>query len=97
MFRTGPRQDQAPGPGAEALRLVKVTKTYAGADSAVTALDGVTLGLGRGTFTPVMGPSGSGESTLLSCATGRDRPDSGIVRVNGTGSCRCCWSTSSMW
>ncbi|KDN75845.1 hypothetical protein DF19_20070 [Streptomyces olindensis] len=50
----------------------------------MTALDGVTLGLGRGTFTAVMGPSGSGKSTLLQCAAGLDRPDSGIVRVDGT-------------
>ncbi|WDV56284.1 ABC transporter ATP-binding protein [Streptomyces coeruleorubidus] len=84
MLRTGPRQDQDPRPAAEALRLVKVTKTYGSADSAVTALDGVTLGLGRGTFTAVMGPSGSGKSTLLQCAAGLDRPDSGIVRVDGT-------------
>ncbi|MGX1565101.1 ATP-binding cassette domain-containing protein, partial [Streptomyces sp. NPDC055509] len=86
MVRTGLRkdQDQDPGPAAEALRLVKVTKTYGSADSAVTALDEVTLGLGRGTFTAVMGPSGSGKSTLLQCAAGLDRPDSGIVRVDGT-------------
>ncbi|MDT0390208.1 MULTISPECIES: ABC transporter ATP-binding protein [Streptomyces] len=84
MVRTGPRQHQDPEPAAEALRLVKVTKTYGSADSAVTALDGVTLGLGHGTFTAVMGPSGSGKSTLLQCAAGLDRPDSGIVRVDGT-------------
>lgn len=71
------------GPAAEALRLVKVTKTYGSDDSAVTALDGVTLSLGRGTFTAVMGPSGSGKSTLLQCAAGLDRPDSGIVLVDG--------------
>ena len=62
---------------------MKVTKSYGTADSAVTALDGVTLGLARGTFTAVMGPSGSGKSTLLQCAAGLDRPDSGIVRVDG--------------
>ncbi|MFC9502508.1 ABC transporter ATP-binding protein [Streptomyces sp. NPDC057002] len=84
MVRTGARKDQDPGPAAEALRLVKVTKTYGSADSAVTALDDVTLGLGRGTFTAVMGPSGSGKSTLLQCAAGLDRPDSGIVQVDGT-------------
>ncbi|WP_320778002.1 ABC transporter ATP-binding protein [Streptomyces sp. CRN 30] len=69
---------------SEALRLVKVRKTYGGGDGAVTALDGVTLGLEQGTFTAVMGPSGSGKSTLLQCAAGLDRPDSGIVRVDGT-------------
>ncbi|GAB2886603.1 hypothetical protein GCM10027074_63800 [Streptomyces deserti] len=84
MFRAGSRRTHDTGPAAEALRLVKVSKTYGTADSAVTALDGVTLGLGRGTFTAVMGPSGSGKSTLLQCAAGLDRPDSGIVRVDGT-------------
>ena len=84
MFRNGARRDHDSGPAPEALRLVKVTKSYGTVDSAVTALDGVTLGLARGTFTAVMGPSGSGKSTLLQCAAGLDRPDSGIVRVDGT-------------
>ncbi|MGW0420148.1 ABC transporter ATP-binding protein [Streptomyces sp. NPDC003015] len=84
MFRTGSRRTYDTGPAAEALRLVKVSRTYGTDDSAVTALDGVTLSLARGTFTAVMGPSGSGKSTLLQCAAGLDRPDSGIVRVDGT-------------
>ncbi|WP_329119256.1 ABC transporter ATP-binding protein [Streptomyces sp. NBC_01465] len=71
------------GRAATALRLVSVTKSYGTGDSAVTALDGVTLGLPAGTFTAVMGPSGSGKSTLLQCAAGLERPDSGIVRVDG--------------
>lgn len=78
------RKDTGSAPSTEALRLVKVTKAYGRADSAVTALDGVSLSLARGTFTAVMGPSGSGKSTLLQCAAGLDRPDSGIVRVDGT-------------
>ncbi|GAB2758886.1 hypothetical protein GCM10027072_66680 [Streptomyces bullii] len=84
MLRTGPRRTPDPGPAPEALWLVKVSRTYGTADSAVTALDGVTLVLGCGTFTAVMGPPGSGKSTLLQCAAGLDRPDSGIVRVGGT-------------
>ncbi|MFE1838923.1 ABC transporter ATP-binding protein [Streptomyces sviceus] len=84
MFRTGSGRTHDTGPAAEALRLVKVSRTYGTDDSAVTALDGVTLSLARGTFTAVMGPSGSGKSTLLQCAAGLDRPDSGIVRVDGT-------------
>lgn len=84
MVRTGSRRHHDTGPAAEALRLVTVRKTYGTHDNAVTALDGITLSLGRGTFTAVMGPSGSGKSTLLQCAAGLDRPDSGIVRVDGT-------------
>ncbi|MEZ3177979.1 ABC transporter ATP-binding protein [Streptomyces pimonensis] len=84
MVRSGARHDHGPGPAPEALRLVEVTKSYGTGDGCVTALDGVTLGLERGTFTAVMGPSGSGTSTLLQCAAGLDRPDSGIVRVDGT-------------
>ncbi|MCX4817051.1 ABC transporter ATP-binding protein [Streptomyces sp. NBC_01239] len=82
MFRSG-RRTHDKGPAAEALRLVKVSRTYGRDASAVTALDGVTLSLERGTFTAVMGPSGSGKSTLLQCAAGLDRPDSGIVMVDG--------------
>ncbi|MDN0197657.1 ABC transporter ATP-binding protein [Streptomyces sp. S.PNR 29] len=83
MFRSGSRRTRDQGPAAEAVRLVKVSKTYGTDDSAVTALDGVTLCLERATFTAVMGPSGSGKSTLLQCAAGLDRPDNGIVRVDG--------------
>ncbi|MET7485155.1 ABC transporter ATP-binding protein [Streptomyces sp. NPDC005538] len=82
MFRTA-RRTHDKGPAAEALRLVKVSRTYGQDDSAVTALDGVTLSLERGSFTAVMGPSGSGKSTLLQCAAGLDRPDAGIVMVDG--------------
>ncbi|QKW07953.1 ABC transporter ATP-binding protein [Streptomyces sp. NA04227] len=51
--------------------------------TAVTALDGVSLSLPAGSFTAIMGPSGSGKSTLLQCAAGLDRPDAGIVMVDG--------------
>jgi putative ABC transport system ATP-binding protein len=72
---------------AEALRLVRVSKTYGTDDASgagrVTALDDITLSLPAGTFTAVMGPSGSGKSTLLHCAAGLDRPDRGLVAVDG--------------
>lgn len=77
------RERQSRSRGAEALRLVSVSKVYGTGDSAVTALDGVTLSLSAGSFTAVMGPSGSGKSTLLQCAAGLDRPDRGQVLVDG--------------
>ncbi|TDC74090.1 ABC transporter ATP-binding protein [Streptomyces hainanensis] len=81
MFRRsgGPGQARS----AEALRLVGVSKVYGDAESAVTALDNVSLSLPTGSFTAVMGPSGSGKSTLLQCAAGLDRPDRGVVVVDG--------------
>ncbi|MFE2033422.1 ABC transporter ATP-binding protein [Streptomyces scopuliridis] len=77
------RSGNGPARSAEALRLVKVRKVYGSAGNAVTALDEVSLSLPAGSFTAVMGPSGSGKSTLLQCAAGLDRPDSGLVMVDG--------------
>ncbi|MBE1490419.1 ABC transporter ATP-binding protein [Plantactinospora soyae] len=72
-----------PTDGSDALCLVEVSKTYGTTGNTVTALDKVTLNLSAGSFTAIMGPSGSGKSTLLQCAAGLDRPDSGLVMVDG--------------
>ena len=44
--------------GTLAARAVAVSKVYGHGPGAVTALDGVTVGIQAGTFTAVMGPSG---------------------------------------
>ncbi|MHC5261913.1 ABC transporter ATP-binding protein [Streptomyces sp. UC4497] len=77
------RRKVRPARSPEALRLDRVRKVYGTDEAAVTALDGVSLSLPAGSFTAVMGPSGSGKSTLLQCAAGLDRPDGGIVTVDG--------------
>jgi putative ABC transport system ATP-binding protein len=56
-------------------------KVYGTGQTAVNALDGVSLDFPRGGFTAVMGPSGSGKSTLLQCAAGLDRPTEGEVML----------------
>jgi putative ABC transport system ATP-binding protein len=68
-------------PSADVMRLTDVRKTYGGKRNRVTALDGVSIGFGRATFTAVMGPSGSGKSTFLHCAAGLDRPTGGTVVI----------------
>jgi putative ABC transport system ATP-binding protein len=78
--RRGPDED-ASVPGATAVRLRRVTKTYGRGASAVQALREVTVALPKGSFTAVMGPSGSGKSTLLHCAAGLDQPTSGTVQL----------------
>ena len=45
--------------------------------------DGVSLAVPRGRITAIMGPSGTGKTTLLKLIGGQLRPDSGSIRVNG--------------
>jgi putative ABC transport system ATP-binding protein len=59
-------------------------KVYGTGETAVAALDDVTLDLPAGQFTAIMGPSGSGKSTLMHCLAGLDTLTSGEVLVGGT-------------
>ena len=58
-------------------------KIYGSGDTAVHALDGVSLSVHKGEFVAVVGTSGSGKSTLLHMLGGLDRPTSGTVTVDG--------------
>lgn len=53
-------------------------------ESRVRALDEVSLTVMPGEFVAIVGPSGSGKSSLLAIAGALSRPDSGTVRVHGT-------------
>jgi putative ABC transport system ATP-binding protein len=66
------------------IALSDVTKTYATAAGAFTALADITLSVARGEFVVVVGQSGSGKSTLLGLMAGIDRPTRGAVRVGDT-------------
>ena len=70
----------AAGPAASC---VDVVKTYRTATETVTALDGVSLAVPRERVTVVVGPSGSGKSSLLRLLACIDSPDSGEVRIAG--------------
>ncbi|MEZ5160205.1 MAG: ABC transporter ATP-binding protein [Marmoricola sp.] len=67
-----------------AAQAVELTKVYGSGESAVRALDGVTIDLYAGQFTAVMGPSGSGKSTLMHCMAALDKPTSGHALINDT-------------
>jgi putative ABC transport system ATP-binding protein len=62
--------------------LDRVTKQFVGKRN-VTALQDVTLSIGRGEMVSIIGPSGSGKSTLLNLVGGLDRPTTGEVRIDG--------------
>ncbi|NUT31588.1 MAG: ABC transporter ATP-binding protein [Hamadaea sp.] len=64
------------------LSVTELTKVYGEGDTAVRALNGVSVTFGQGRFTAIMGPSGSGKSTLMHCAAGLDTVTSGTVRLN---------------
>ena len=60
-----------------AARAVDATKTYGTSDTAVTAIDRVSVDFDQGQYTAIMGPSGSGKSTLMHCMAGLDDLTSG--------------------
>ncbi len=65
-----------------------VTLTYPDGDGRLTALDAVTLDAPAGTLTAVIGPSGSGKSSLLAVAATLVTPEAGRVVVAGRDTAR---------
>jgi putative ABC transport system ATP-binding protein len=66
-----------------AIELRDVTRVHGGGETAVNALDHVSIAVRPGQLLAVMGPSGSGKSTLLQLAGGLDAPTEGSVHVEG--------------
>jgi putative ABC transport system ATP-binding protein len=75
---SGPATATAPLPAA---RAVDATKIYGSGDTAVVALDDVTVDLPGSRYTAIMGPSGSGKSTLMHCLAGLDTLTTGEVYI----------------
>lgn len=65
------------------LHLSEITLTYPDGASRLTALDRVSLDVSAGSVTAVIGPSGSGKSSLLAVAATLITPDRGRVVVDG--------------
>jgi ABC-type polysaccharide/polyol phosphate transport system ATPase subunit len=66
------------------LDLFGLCPTGPGYYSEHTALNDVTLTVGRGEKVAIIGRNGAGKSTLLKVVTGLVRPNAGTVRVDGT-------------
>lgn len=60
-----------------------LTKRYRKGDETITPLDRVDLTIEQGEFVVLMGPSGTGKSTLLNLVAGIDRADTGSISVAG--------------
>ena len=56
---------------------------YRTTHSPITALEGLSLDIGKGEFVSVLGPSGCGKSTLLKLVAGLHPPTSGRITLDG--------------
>jgi branched-chain amino acid transport system permease protein len=70
-----------PEPGTVAVTCKDVMYRYP--TSEVRALNGIDITVTAGTIHGLIGPNGSGKSTLIDVISGRARPESGTVSVNG--------------
>ena len=66
------------------VELNHVCKSFRKGDETITPLNDVSLQIHEGEFVSLMGPSGTGKSTLLNLVSGIDRPDAGSISINGT-------------
>jgi len=64
------------------IQLVNVSKHY-GSNKVVHALRNVDLQIASGERVAVMGPSGSGKSSLLNLVCGLDEPNAGSIAIDG--------------
>ena len=60
-----------------------LAKIYRMGEETVAALAGVSLSIERGEHTAIIGPSGSGKSSLMNILGGLDRPTRGTYRFEG--------------
>ena len=63
--------------------LRNIRKRYTRGKPQVDVLEGLTLEIPKGEFVALMGPSGSGQTTLLNLIGGLDKPTSGEITVAG--------------
>jgi putative ABC transport system ATP-binding protein len=70
--------------GTIAASAVGATKRYGEGETAVVALDNVSVEFPTGHYTAIMGPSGSGKSTLMHCLAGLDTLTDGHVYIGDT-------------
>jgi putative ABC transport system ATP-binding protein len=90
---TTPRADTA----TKVVQVKNVSKVFKRDAFEVTALDDVSIEIGRGEFLALMGPSGSGKTTLLNMIAAIDRPTSGELLVMGENVFRFGDSQAAKW
>lgn len=79
MVQTAPAPPGAPASARAAVELRAVTLAYGG----LVVLSRASLAVPAGSLAALIGPPGSGKTSLLRCLVGRDEPRSGEARVLG--------------
>jgi branched-chain amino acid transport system ATP-binding protein len=74
--RSGDPRARVPGP------MIEVTD-LAVRYGAATALDGVSIEVGRGEMVALVGPNGAGKTTLVDALSGLVKPTAGEIRIGG--------------
>ena len=67
----------------ELMQIQHLSKVYGQGENQVRAVDDISFTVEKGEFLAIIGPSGSGKSSLLHILGGVDRPTSGKVFVDG--------------
>jgi ABC-2 type transport system ATP-binding protein len=75
---TGRRVAPAPAVAGDGLR-----KAFGSGADAVTAVDGISFAVERGSVVGLLGPNGAGKTTLIKSILGTVLPDEGSVRIMG--------------
>lgn len=65
------------------IQFTDLQKVYVMGEEKVAALAGISLVFDRGEFTAIIGPSGSGKSSLMNILGGLDRPTAGTYQFEG--------------
>ena len=73
-----PDRDEEPAVVVDGIR-----KTFGSGPEAVTAVDGVSVAIERGSVVGLLGPNGAGKTTLIKSVLGMVYPDEGDVRIGG--------------
>jgi branched-chain amino acid transport system ATP-binding protein len=61
------------------MSIANVSKRFGG----VTAVDGVSLDIAKGSILSIIGPNGAGKTSLLNMISGFYKPDAGSIRLEG--------------
>ncbi|WP_338741169.1 ABC transporter ATP-binding protein [Haloplanus salilacus] len=81
--RDADEDEWATGTAPPAVAVDGLRKRFGSGSDAVTAVDGVTLDVERGSVVGLLGPNGAGKTTLIKSILGMVLPDEGDVRIMG--------------